>query len=94
VVAYCDGLTVSTFVGETRGRLADHARGSRKFYWDTVFIPDELDGSPGKDTYAQIVDDPARGMAYKVENLSQSTKAMRNFLDFLDQHPRSALWGP
>ena len=40
VVAYCDGKQIRTFVGETQGTIASSPRGSRRFYWDTVFIPD------------------------------------------------------
>src|SRR5262249_28891850 len=55
VVAYCDGKSVYTFMGETRGRIAKRARGGRKFYWDTVFIPDDhATGKPGRRTYAEI----------------------------------------
>jgi Xanthosine triphosphate pyrophosphatase len=94
VVAYCDGMSVRTFVGETPGSLAERPRGARQFYWDTVFIPDELSGAPGSKTYAEIAEDPALGIEHKVIHLSQSTKAMMSFLEFLDQHPRSTLWGP
>jgi inosine/xanthosine triphosphate pyrophosphatase family protein len=40
VVGYCDGLTVKCFRGETHGSLSDRPRGSREFYWDTIFIPE------------------------------------------------------
>jgi XTP/dITP diphosphohydrolase len=82
VVAYCDGVEVKTFVGETRGRMADGPKGSRRFYWDTVFVPETSDPSIAEKTYAEIVDDPSFGLEYKVLNLSQSTKAMKAFLEF------------
>lgn len=82
VVAYCDGRSVRTFVGETPGRLANAPRGSRHFYWDTVFIPDEATGSASNKTYAEIVDDPALGLPYKMTKLSQSTRAMLKFLEY------------
>ncbi len=72
VVAYCDGKTIRKFVGETRGTLSPSPRGSRRFYWDTVFIPDDS-GCDGK-TYAEIVDDPSFGLEYKVTKLSQSKR--------------------
>jgi XTP/dITP diphosphohydrolase len=77
VVGYCDGLRIRTFVGETRGMLMSKARGSRAFYWDTVFCLD--DG--GNLTYAEISEQPG-GLNRKVE-LSQSTKAKRACLEHL-----------
>jgi len=82
VVAYCDGKTVQTFVGETAGHLSDTPRGSREFYWDTVFIPDEAKGGAKDKTYAEIVDDPALGLAYKMREFSQSSRAMLKFLEY------------
>ena len=78
VVAYCDGQTISTYVGETAGKLADEPRGNREFYWDTVFVADD---APGRKTYAEIADDPDLGLEHKVLELSQSTKAMRKFIE-------------
>jgi XTP/dITP diphosphohydrolase len=71
VVGYCDGLRISTFVGETGGTLSSKPRGSRAFYWDTVFCPD----GGNELTYAEI-SDQVDGLRRKV-TLSQSTKAMR-----------------
>jgi XTP/dITP diphosphohydrolase len=70
VVGYCDGLCLRTFVGETRGTMVSKPRGSRSFYWDTVFCPD----GGGNLTYAEISDQDG-GLDRKVA-LSQSTKAM------------------
>jgi XTP/dITP diphosphohydrolase len=70
VVGYCDGLCLRTFVGETRGTVVSKPRGSRAFYWDTVFCPDGGDDL----TYAEISDRDG-GLSRKVA-LSQSTKAM------------------
>lgn len=80
VIGYCDGSTIYTFVGETTGSIADSPRGSRDFYWDTIFIPDVSDDGPRGMTYAEIVDAPEFGLRYKVCQLSQSFKAMRKFL--------------
>jgi XTP/dITP diphosphohydrolase len=91
VVAYCDGKTVSTFVGETKGTIAETPRGKREFYWDTIFVPDDPSGRVQNQTYAEIVDDHGLGLKYKVMNLSQSTKAMMKFLDFRQNHPPD-LW--
>jgi XTP/dITP diphosphohydrolase len=78
VIAYCDGSSTYTFSGETDGRIADSIRGDRSFYWDTVFIPDEGDGR----TYAEIVADETLGLRHKVLSLSQSTRAMLQFLEW------------
>jgi len=77
VVGYCDGLHIRTFVGETRGTVVSNPRGSRAFYWDSVFCPD--DG--GDLTYAEISDRDG-GLSRKVA-LSQSTKAMKACLRHL-----------
>ena len=88
VVAYCDGKTVHTFTGETSGSLAETPRGDvYKFYWDTVFIPD--DENPEHLTYSEIVEQ--LGLEYKVVRLSQSTKAMLTFLEFR-RGARPELW--
>jgi XTP/dITP diphosphohydrolase len=92
VVAYCDGKSVRTFTGETKGTLAERPRGARKFYWDTVFIPDNPPGKPGTKTYAEIVEDSDLGLKYKITNLSQSAKAMLKFLEFLREEGPPSLW--
>ena len=92
MVGYCNGMTIRTFVGETHGTIASSPRGSSDFYWDTVFIPDDPAGmTPGSKTYAEIAADPALGIVHKV-NLSQSTKAMRAFVDYLATEPTLDLW--
>lgn len=92
VIGYCDGMRVHTFTGETSGKLADSPRGKREFYWDTVFMPDKDDGSEGGETYAEIVADPARGLRFKMEQLSQSAKAMRKLIEFIQGNPATGLW--
>ena len=91
VVAYCDGMGVKTFVGERKGTLADKPRGSRHFYWDTVFVPDDPSGRANGRTYAEIVDDATLGLQHKVE-LSQSSAAMMLFLEHLRKEGPSKLW--
>jgi XTP/dITP diphosphohydrolase len=86
VVAYCDGKNIHTFVGETSGTIADAPRGSRQFYWDTIFIPDDPTGKSDNMTYAEILDNPALGLAHKMEHLSQSACAMRKFLAYRQAH--------
>lgn len=82
VIGYCDGKSIHTFVGETAGVIADSPRGDRKFYWDTVFIPDCEDTEVFGKTYSEIVADPTLGLKYKLLNFSQSSKAMLKFLEF------------
>jgi XTP/dITP diphosphohydrolase len=91
VVGYCDGSTVHTFVGETPGEISDSPRGSRAFYWDTVFVPDVPEGGPRGLTYAEIVDSPDFGLGYKVCELSQSFKAMKRFIAHRLAH-KPKLW--
>ena len=82
VFGYCDGSNIKVFTGDTRGTLADAPRGSRRYYWDTVFQPDDAAATTPAEpqTYAEIADSPD-GVAKKVR-LSQSTKAMLAFLDY------------
>ncbi|MBF0274335.1 MAG: hypothetical protein HQK84_03780 [Nitrospinae bacterium] len=87
VIGYCDGKTIKTFIGETKGFLADKPRGDRKFYWDTVFIPDKTLNL----TYAEIVQQ--KGLDYKLIHFSQSAKAMIKFLEFLRNNHDCDLWG-
>lgn len=87
VVAYCDGMSIRTFIGETSGHLSNAPRGNREFYWDTVFIPDDPEsGTPGTKTYAEIVAEKD-GLAHKVIRLSQSTKAMLQMLNCAKSEP-------
>jgi XTP/dITP diphosphohydrolase len=92
VVGYCDGKQTLTFTGETAGRLAKSPKGRRDFYWDTVFIPDGVPGRGHDKTYAQLVDNPSFGLKYKIEKLSQSSRAMLMLLEFLKEHPEPELW--
>ena len=92
VVAYCDGMMVHTFTGERDGRIAVSPRGSRKFYWDTVFIPTDPTHTVFDKTYAEIVDDPKLGLEFKVLHLSQSTLAMLKFLEYISSTTAPALW--
>lgn len=89
VVAYCDGKNVYTFVGDTEGTIAESPRGRHEFYWDTVFIPQE--NNEQHLTYAEIINDSNLGLNYKVLNISQSTKAIKRFLEWrLTNNPE--LW--
>lgn len=92
VVAYCDGMQVRTFIGEQNGKISDQPRGKREFYWDTVFIPDDSSGRAGGRTYAEIVESASLGLAYKMRELSQSSKAMMGFLQYRLQAGDPKLW--
>lgn len=93
VVSYCNGRKISTFVGETEGKLADRPRGLRQFYWDTIFIPDLCKTSPAFDlTYAEIADHPDLGLQFKMEGLSQSARAMLMFLEKVRCKDPTSLW--
>lgn len=86
VVAYCDGKTIETFIGETKGVLSPIPRGERKFYWDTIFIPDVELGM----TYAEIVQES--GLSEKMIKYSQSAKALLAFLEYLRKKGKGDLW--
>lgn len=75
VVGYCDGMNIETFVGETKGSLSKTPKGSRAFYWDTIFCPDGFQNR----TYAEIVGDGKSGLIKKLE-ASQSVKALKKFM--------------
>lgn len=93
VVAYCNGRTIDTYVGETRGRLAKELRGNRAFYWDTVFVPDLEPGDPAFGlTYAEIADHKKLGLRYKMKEISQSAKAMLAFLRNMRLGDSDSLW--
>ena len=92
VVAYCDGKSVQTFIGERHGRIADRPRGKRSFYWDTVFIPDDTSGKADDLTYAEIVEEPTLGLSYKIQTLSQSSTAMKAFLKYRLSKGEPELW--
>jgi len=92
VIAYCDGKQVKTFVGERAGTIAEKPRGSRKFYWDTVFMPEDSSGRSGGLTYAEIVENKDLGLAYKMRELSQSSAAMKEFLAYRLQVGDPELW--
>ncbi|HVE95080.1 MAG TPA: non-canonical purine NTP pyrophosphatase [Acidimicrobiales bacterium] len=84
-VAYCDGMEILTFTGETRGRISPAPRGGRQFYWDTVFVPDDPTKPGTEATYAEIVENSSLGLRYKL-TLSQSAKALLDFMTYRAAH--------
>ena len=75
VIGYCDGMNTETFVGETKGSFSKTPRGSRTFYWDTIFCPDGFQDR----TYAEIVGTDRSGLIEKLK-VSQSIKALQKFM--------------
>lgn len=47
-LGYCDGRRIRVYLGETRGRIAESARGAYAFAWDPVFIPEGADETYGE----------------------------------------------
>lgn len=92
VVAYCNGKRISTYVGETQGLIVDKPRGNRKFYWDTVFMPDTTDPEVRGMTYAEIGENPALGLKYKMNGLSQSAKALLAFSEDFRVRGHDEFW--
>jgi XTP/dITP diphosphohydrolase len=92
VIGFCDGMKIRTFVGETKGKFSKKPKGQREFYWDTIFIPEDLNGKTSGKTYAEIVEDDNLGLEYKIEFLSQSSRAMLKFLEYLKNEPQNDLF--
>lgn len=92
MIGYCNGKSIKVFEGETRGTLAKNPKGNREFYWDTIFIPEDPKRKENDKTYAEIAEDPELGLPYKIEYLSQSSKAMLRFLNFLKKEEANGFW--
>jgi XTP/dITP diphosphohydrolase len=86
VVGFCDGMSTKTFVGETHGTIADHPKGTRGFYWDVIFCPDDHDGK----TYAELCKD-RDGLKEKLR-ISQSAKALSAFATHLSEQNGDGLF--
>ncbi len=71
-IAYCDGKTIHTVLGETKGKIALTPKGKKHYYWDPIFIPD---GS--KKTYGEMT--PTEKRKY-----SQAGKAWAGFIKKLE----------
>jgi len=68
VIGYCDGRRVHLYCGETRGRIAERARGDYVNNWDPIFIPEGHD-----QTYGEMGPEKKRAT-------SQATRAWDAFL--------------
>ncbi|MFZ3054675.1 MAG: RdgB/HAM1 family non-canonical purine NTP pyrophosphatase [Minisyncoccales bacterium] len=51
-IAYFDGENLKTFIGETKGKIAEEPRGTNGFGWDPIFIPEGYDK-----TFAELADE-------------------------------------
>jgi XTP/dITP diphosphohydrolase len=74
IVGYCDGRKMFFFTGETKGKIATESKGSRKFQWDPIFIPDGSDL-----TYSEM-------KLSEKEKFSQGTKAWKELIQFLKEN--------
>lgn len=88
ILAYCDGKKIRTFMGACKGQIAPEPRGSSKFQWDTIFIP-EGQCSECR-TFAEMED---KNLYEATElcktNYSMRTKALEKFFDFLEKDKSS-----
>ena len=48
IIGYCDGRRVRLYRGETRGQVAEHARGDHRFLWEHIFIPEGSEQTCGE----------------------------------------------
>ncbi|CAN5185004.1 non-canonical purine NTP pyrophosphatase [soil metagenome] len=71
VIGYCDGKRITTFAGETKGKIALQSRGNYHFNWDPIFAPE---GS--EQTYGEMGPELKRAT-------SQAIKAWNCFLGSL-----------
>jgi hypothetical protein len=55
-------------------------------------VPDDPTGRAAGKTYAEIAEDAALGLRYKVLELSQSGRAMLSFLEYLRKVGIAELW--
>jgi XTP/dITP diphosphohydrolase len=55
VIGHCDGRRVHLYEGETRGQIAEQARGTLGYNWDAIFIPEG-----GTQTYGEMEADVKR----------------------------------
>lgn len=77
VIAYCDTKKIHFFEGVIKGICASKPRGSRKFQWDCIFIPDGYDK-----TFAELGDEKEsfsmRKIALKALDQFLKTESLKN----------------
>ncbi len=64
LVRWPDGRELAV-EGEVRGSIAEAPRGDRGFGYDPVFVPDELDSTPGHRTFAEMTADEKHAVSHR-----------------------------
>jgi len=70
-IAYFDGENLKTFIGETKGKIAEEPRGTNGFGWDPIFIPEGYDK-----TFAELTDEEKTSKFMRKEAI----KKLKEFL--------------
>ena len=92
VVAYCDGKQVKTFVGERAGKIAERPVEAANFTGTLCSYLMTLTGVVQGVPTQEIVESKDLGLAYKMTVLSQSSMAMKAFLEHRLQAGDPELW--
>jgi len=71
-ICYFDGEETKTFIGETKGEIADKPRGTNGFGWDPIFIPEGYEK-----TFAELSDEEKTSKFMRKEAI----KKLKAFLD-------------
>ncbi len=81
VFAFCAGPTSEPIVfdGRCHGRIVQ-ARGSTTFGWDPIFQPDNDQGQPGKQTFAEMDKN-------EKNRISHRSRSLQLVKDYFAQHP-------
>ena len=82
VFSFCAGPASEpiTFVGRCPGRIVP-ARGPNTFGWTPIFQPDDEQGQPGKETFAE--------MDKTIKNkISHRSKSLQLVKEYFQQHPQ------
>lgn len=85
VFAFCSGPTDEpvTFIGRCRGRIIP-ARGPNVFQWNPIFLPDNEQGQPGDQTFAEM-DKTTKN------RISHRNEALKLVKEFFARHPEYRL---
>ena len=82
VFSFCAGPSSEpiTFVGRCPGRIVP-ARGPTTFGWTPIFQPDDEQGQPGKETFAEMD-------KTKKNQISHRSKSLQLVKEYFQQHPQ------
>ena len=82
VFSFCAGPSSEpiTFVGRCPGRIVP-ARGPNSFGWDPIFQPDDEQGQPGKETFAEMD-------KTKKNQISHRSKSLQLVKDYFQKYPQ------